>query len=306
MANSIEVIKPFADWAMQTSANIQLMGGIGSAALAHDGTRIDMDNKEVVVPDDFELSTQRDNGTLRDLDVLVQSSSPDAIDGVEEVVSLTIGNALEHSVFGFRSAEALARRQNHPLGFVAFKTFLSDRYEQSDGMVKSLVPFSVPIDPESLETWTLAIGDMRVPIPNPAMSLINYTNRSITGVRPKDKDKLDKIITTTFSKEPLLREWAVDGPGREQAILGSVLRSLTADKNHGDPLGLDLSIMTPAELIQHASFMFPDLDARVQRVILGTAMFKAGALASLEANPTIVALWQAHAEPHADTITKNK
>ncbi len=306
MANSMDVIRPFAEWVEAHSADIQLMGGIGSAALADIDTVIDVNAREVIVPDGFELPTQRNNGTLRDLDVLVKSSSRDDIGFVEAAVAETVGEDLEHSVFGFKSADALQRRIDNPLGFVAFKTFLSDRYEYSDGMVKSLVPFSVPVDPDSLETWSLVTKDMRIPIPHPAMSAINYTNRSISGIRPKDRAKLAIVIESSFAKVPQLKEWAIDGPGREQAILGYLLRSLTPRKDHSDPLGMGMGVpLTPQQLIEQSAFMYPELDKVVQRTVLGMAMFKASGLSLFESNATIVSLWQSHGESHLDSVVKN-
>jgi len=206
MTNSIDVLRPLAEALDKEPIEVQIIGGVNSAALVHPDTVIDADSKTVIAPSLLHLPTQRNDAakTRRDLDILVKSSNPDVIERVERIVDETVGTALERSVFGIVPEKVLRRQLRHRFGFTALKTFLSDRYvhpddidtpdgvDSPDRMIRSLFPFGVPIDSESLESWTLTVGDMHVPIPNPAMSIINYTTRSISGVRPKDKKKLKK------------------------------------------------------------------------------------------------------------------
>lgn len=308
MTNSIDVIKPFIEAIERdkTAPNIQIIGGVGSAALEHPDTIIDIHNKEVIAPDSLYLDTYRPNGSLRDLDVLVLSSDRKDIDLVNGYMAETVGSSLELSAFGIKPAESLRKQMRSPLGFTALKTFLSDRYDMPDGMVKSLFPFSVPIDPESLEPWTLSIGNNHIPIPNPAMSVINYTNRSIGGIRPKDLAKVNSMADSVFSKAPELRDWAIEGPGASQADLGLLLRSLTPNRKHADIFNINRQILPTSGLIKHESFILPELTTREKQLMVGMATIKATLLSSVESNSTIVKLWQKlGGEQRASSIVNN-
>jgi hypothetical protein len=176
----------------------------------------------------------------------------------------------------------------------------------SDGMVKSLFPFAVPLDMESLETWTLSVGNMHAPIPNPAMSIINYTNRSISGVRPKDAAKVERMAASVFDKSPELRDWALDGPGSKQVELGLLLRSLSPDGGHVDYFKIGRPIIPQDDLIEHEMFMLPNLSEKRKRRIARLAVIKANGLSFFESNPMVVALWQKFVERRIDTVVKNK
>ncbi|MEI7539724.1 MAG: hypothetical protein WCJ36_03095 [Candidatus Saccharibacteria bacterium] len=308
MTNSIDVIKPFIEVMArdELAPDIQIIGGVGSAALEHPDTVIDTRNKEVIAPDSLYLDTYRPNGSLRDLDVLVLSSDRKDIDLVNRYMTETVGDNLERSAFGIKPAELLRKQMCSPLGFMALKTFLSDRYDMPAGMVKSLFPFSVPIKPESLEPWTLSIGNSHIPIPNPAMSVINYTNRSIGGIRPKDLTKVSNMANSVFSKAPELRDWAVEGPGASQVNLGLLLRSLTPGRKHTDVFNINRPILTANDLIEHESFILPELTTREKQLMVGMATIKATLLSSVESNSTIVKLWQKlGGEQRASSIINN-
>jgi len=65
--------------------NIQIMGGIGSAALTHQETMIVPDEKRVIAPADLSLPQYRPDGNLRDFDALVLSTSQARVDEVKEI-----------------------------------------------------------------------------------------------------------------------------------------------------------------------------------------------------------------------------
>jgi hypothetical protein len=302
--------------------NVQIIGGINTVALTHPETVIDFKAKEVIAPTNLDLPTVRDDkaGTLRDVDIFVKSSDPREIHNVSEFAEVTIGSELEKSIFGIVPGEALESQMRHPLGIAAFKTFLSDRYEvtgklelpdgmiPSSGMVKSLFPFAVPLDEEALETWTLTVGRMHAPIPNPAMSVINYTTRSISGVRPKDAKKVENMAEAVLKKSPELRDWALDGPGAPQVELGLLLRGLTPKKAHVDYFDSGKPVLTPQEMTESELFMLPNIRTTEKLHIIGRAAHKAVVLNFFESNPTFVSIWQNGIERTRliDNIVKNK
>ncbi len=308
--NSLDIIQPFIQQ-MSDASDMQIIGGVGTAALTQPNVYIDSCHKEVVVPAGFSLSDRRDDGTLRDVDVLVTSSNPDRVAEIESILQQTVGDRLELSVFGIQRHEVLQRQLSQPFGFIAFKTFLADRYEktaESDEFTKSLFPFAVTLPVETLDPWTLVIGDrQRIPVPHPGVTIANYMSRSISGVRPRDKVKLNKVVHTTFDQSPEIKEWLIDGPGKSQLELATVIASLKRHVKKSLSLvdGVDVTLYSSEELIHHESYMLKELDIADRRRTLAVASFKANALHFFESHPSMVGLWRRFAERHAALITKN-
>lgn len=307
--DSLEIIRPYVE-RIQDQPDVQIMGGLGSAALASSDVSISYGAKEVRVPAGFSLPSHRPDGSLRDADILVLSGDASRIAEVDAELQQIVGNSLERSVFGVRPKEALVAQMQNPLGFRAFRTFVSDRYDLGDNqLVKALYPFSVPIHPESLETWSLHIGDeRRIPIPHPGTTIANYTNRSISGIRPKDVDKVAAVAHNVFTKAPELREWLVDGAGASQLELSAVVASLSRDRRAIEHVlhGIQLPAYTHAQLIEHDAFIPRELTStRTKQQIIATAAFKAEGLHFFESNKYIVSAWQKYAEKRAGAIVKN-
>lgn len=293
--NSIDVIRPFAA-SVEHRTDVQIVGGLGSVALLDTRTVIDAGNQTIIAPDDLYLSTQRDNGSRRDIDVLVTSSDPARIGEVVDTLNEAVGDDLERSVFGFRSAAQLDRIFAHPMGPLAAGTFLADRYGElgnggeATSAEKSLFPFRVPLSAEAMEPWRLEIGQSSFWIPNPAVTVLNYSHRSISGLRGKDEAKIARVSERVFADAPELRDWIIDGPGRSQAELTSLINSL---RPHPPilPLPYDRRFSLE-EMANHEAFGPRQEDELAKRAILGTAAFKARGLAWFEHNEAIVAAWQ--------------
>ena len=310
--NSLEIIQPFID-RIADDTDVQIMGGLGTAALVMSDVEINTATKEVIAPEGFFLPAHRDDGTKRDVDVLVLTSDQVRIAEVDAILKDSIGNGLERSVFGIRPQNALRKQINKPLGFRAFRTFLSDRYEADSetpgAYVKSLFPFAVPIEPEALETWTLVMGDdqSRIPIPHPGATLANYASRSISGLRPRDYDKITHVADNVFTRSPEVKEWLVDGPGKPLIELSTMIASLRKPGLTSTSLidGLHVRTFTHDELIEQPSFMLPEQPEQRKRAIIGEAAFKATALHAFESNPLVVMLWRHFLERRAGAIVKN-
>lgn len=310
--NSLEIIQPFID-RIDDARDVQIMGGLGTAALVQSGVEILSSSKEIIAPEGFYLSAHREDGTLRDVDVLVLSSEADRVESIDTLLEASIGNNLERSVFGIRPHSALEAQLANPLGFRAFRTFLSDRYEASPdargGYVKSLFPFSVTLPKEALETWTLIMGDdeTRIPIPHPGTTLANYASRSISGLRPRDKDKITQVAENIFTLAPEIKEWLVDGPGKSQIELSTLIASLRNPDQADISLidGLHVRTYSHDALVEHENFMIPDYSPRNKKSVIGRAVFKANGLHSFESNPWVVTLWRQLAERKASAIVKN-
>lgn len=310
--NSLEIIQPFID-RIADADDVQIMGGLGTAAFLQSVVEIDTNAKEVIIPDNLYLSAHRDDGTKRDVDVLVLSSDQSRVQEVDDLLFDSIGDSLERSVFGIHPNEALERQRANPLGFRAFRTFLSDRYEDSahssGAYLKSLFPFAVPLDPETLETWTLVMGkeETRIPISHPGATLANYTNRSISGLRPRDKEKIAQVAENVFALAPEIRDWMLDGPGKSQIELSTAIASLRRPSEANMSLihGIPISTHSHDDLVELPSFMNPEYSHCQKRSIIGRSVLKAHALHAFESSPAIIKLWHQFAERKVDAIVKN-
>jgi hypothetical protein len=292
--NCIDIAGPFRDElaARPDLPDVQIMGGIGSIALQHPRTVILLDERRIVAPADFLTDTEtaagqatqrglarfREDGTLRDFDLLVVSADPDQIAEVEAVAERTVGDALDISAFGFHGPEDLEEQIANPLGLFALRTFVSDRSLDAAGnMQKYLFPFAVPLEKEVLENWTLEIGDQEFQVANPASTVLNYLTRSISGIRGvKDGPKVQKMAAEIFGKEPELAEWCVDGPGQSQMELAAILQTLR--RSSSLPLSkrtlnvggaLEIKAGSVRALADHEAFVIADAPTDVQDAILG-------------------------------------
>lgn len=295
-------IRPFVE-TFAGDPTVQIIGGVGTAALCSPLSEIDLSTKTITVPDDFTLSTRRPDGTLRDVDVLVLSSDNTRIRRVQNDLASTLEGALEPSVFGIRPARQVQRQLAYPLHPANLGIFLGDRYESpnGDGYVRALFPFVTPLSQESLEPWTLQRGDMAIPVPNPATSLINYFSRSISGLRNKDAAKVQDMAVKIFSKSPELRDYIQTGPLKNELELVRVIASLSGVPT---PNILDKRPLHAIDqLSEHRHFMAKMLPPGLRQLIIGTTLVKARGLQVFERNTAIVTFWQKYIERSAGIIT---
>lgn len=297
------------------------MGGIGSAALTHAGTEIFPAERRITTSPDFledpavrmALDPIRADGSRRDLDVLVLSADEEAIAMVEAAAERTVDGQLDVSVFGLHKAVELREQVANPFGWRAFKTFVSDRYLWESGRVdKALFPFGVELDREALETWSLEIGAEEFPVANPSSTVLNYLTRSISGLRPKDADKVDAMAGQVFAKAPELAEWAVDGPGKSQMELASILQtlrrgsSLPLSKRQLEVGGvLKIRAGSVRALNDHPAFMLRHDSADTRDAALAWAVVKARGLGIGESQDWVVTIFRKYFEEMVDGITKN-
>lgn len=290
--NCIEILRPFGD-ALEGVKDVQIVGGIGSLALSNPESRIDMLTNTIVAPPDFYIPSRRANKTVRDVDVMVATTDQARINQVVDTLRETVGDEMERSVFGLQKYERLQAQAVSPLGFRAISAVVSDRYEKPNGeLFKAVFPFAVPMDPLSLETWTLDVNGVRLPVPHPGMMLINYSQRSIAGLRGKDRGKLFQVRDKVYSEAPEIKGWIMDGPGATQAELTKIINSL-AQRKRDDNILPETGYLTRAGIARHEAFLVRDNDDwMVQRATLAIAAFKAVNLARLEANGVVVDTWQ--------------
>jgi hypothetical protein len=313
--NCVDIVMPFRNQLEKAHLldGVQLIGGIGSAALTDEASIILPDEATVIAPDGLYLPQHRADGNLRDLDVLVLSSNPGRIRMIEMMAKASIGDELEISVFGLRNAEHVEKQMAHPvLGLKALKTFVSDRYVERDGSIDKVVfPFSVPLEAAAMESYALEVKGAVFPIASPPGALMNYATRSISGLRPKDADKVEDMAANVFGKVPDYVDWIRTGPGRSQLELARVLHSLQGPSSFEQArtltLGgaIDIVPMPIRALFEHEAFMLSDEDRRTQENALAWARVKSAVLHKAESYEEVVRLYQKWAERLFDGITKN-
>lgn len=328
MRNCVDIVRPFIAEMAEHHPEIefQVVGGTGSAALALADTFILPADGIVETPSGLNVPQFRDEKrrNKRDLDLLVLTTSATAVEQITAVAGSIIGKDLKKSVFELKPASVLRHQQGHP--FVPnMKSFLSDRYvEEVDGQVtelwKGLYPFLVSVDVATLETYHLHVDgdDVLTPIPHPGSTLLNYLTRSISGIRPKDEEKLlgtrdKKGIAEVVLGDPELKQWVLDGPGKNLFYLARVLHGLRQPVDNQKPLRLtdDVSLdpINPRTLpFDSRVFVFAtelaDLPAGSARA-LRMAQMKSRVVHKGESNKSVVNTWQKFMEGIIGKIIHN-
>lgn len=315
--NCVEIISPFVASISDAPVPVQLMGGVGSFALLQPETEIRAEEKLVVLPRDMNLDgigQYRDDGNLRDADILVLSSDHRTVKNIEELANDMIGNDLEVSVFGLHRLAHWQKQIEHRRLSLALR-WLSDRYvEESSGQItnatKALYPFAVDLDRGCLDTWhTVTHRHDPIPGPHPGTVILNYLTRSISGLRPKDENKVQRMAANVFDKEPEILDWIVDGPGQTQLELADALHTLREpdDARQDLIIGGRLYIVAgrPSALSSHPAFVSSG-DKETDDSILKWSRRKARLLHVFESDPRIVTSYQRYLEQPLSFVTKNK
>jgi len=309
--NTFDIVRPFAQQ-ISERLDVQILGGVGTAALEDPRSEIDFYRGEVYTPTDIYQSSLRDDGTLRDIDVLLLSSDPNKVAELEADLEQTVGDDLQREVFPVRPYTIISEQMARPFGGRVLRTFVSDRYDSAPGSdeayIKALFPFAVPIDPTSLIPWTVITADgTRIPIPNPGTTITNYTNRSISGLRYKDTDKMTRIAHSMLEIAPEMREWIMDGPGASQLELSRLIASLHTPGQANYPLvdGITVNTLTHKQLRDSEHFMVPAMPGLLRYEAVAMAAFKSRRLRWFEKHDWIVTKWHQYGEPRAAAIVKN-
>ena len=73
IGDAVDIARGFVDELYKggLASDVQIIGGVGSAALGNSGVELYPEDKLIVVPERYKLPRYREDGTLRDLDVLV-------------------------------------------------------------------------------------------------------------------------------------------------------------------------------------------------------------------------------------------
>lgn len=315
--NCVELVVPLVQELDSEGIKFQIMGGIGSVVLAGEFVPVGQD-RTIHTRDKIHLSQFRDNGSKRDVDVLVLSDDEAETKRVEEIADEVIGDGLKLSIFGLKTYWDLAKQRRQPTRSLT-RVFLADRYKGSHpaaGCHKSLFPFIAPIDPEAMETWYVPVqhggANTLVPIPHPGATILNYATRSVSGIRPKDRKKLDSISTNIHQNFPGIRTWIHDGPGRDQLLFARMIHSLrqpVGNQSQNLTIGniVDEPTVDLESILRDSNYsMVSGLPASLRRIILHATRAKAQVVHWGESKEELVTVFQNVLEDKFDKIVKNR
>lgn len=159
-----------------------IVGGLGLHAVTN-ATEIDWDNHVVCLSNRAYLPCLRDNGTVRDLDVLAQTTNKSVTKAVRQELTDALGSKLVISTFGVKPY----KENSHGI-----LDFVGDRHMDNEGWLYwRLGGIETEIPLTSLDQWFVKRDSETVcAILNPVSQLGAYACRSITGLRPKDEEKV--------------------------------------------------------------------------------------------------------------------
>lgn len=293
--NSVDVIRPVVE-RLGDARDYQILGGIASVALRHPELSIDMDARELRVPN-LVLGTRRPNNSKRDADILVTTSNQERVQEVKAIAKEELQGKLALAVCSIHSRGTLKHLYDTAISRpIGSRSFTSDRFEanaEGTAFEKVLSPFAVPLDAATLEQWRLIINDeYSFPVSHPGATLANYTQRSLSGIRPKDYDKTLEAAANLFAKEPELLTWLKDGPGDSQMRLTQILYSLRIQQVDAIQIlgGVELPILTHQELADSPYFMAPHDTEEDRARSVAFAAFKARRNHAVESKPWLVNL----------------
>lgn len=158
--------------------NFCIIGGTSMGAhaeIAPGITRLQAEDDQSVV---------RDNGTLRDIDIIVPTADRGVFDLVTKSARDLAANRMKVSTFCLSPA-------HRPRSMAHLTRWVSRRVVQEDGTIHhELYPFSAPL-PDGVFSHTLQFPDGNTaPTMDPLYANLSYRLRSIGGLRPRDADKV--------------------------------------------------------------------------------------------------------------------
>lgn len=226
--------------------NYMVLGGIASSALRHPDTKFDPFpiGGIVCATADAAEPIIRENGTRRDIDVLVTGVLDDEKSRkIKETVREATGGQLVVSVFDFDT------HNPHYSALAKAKAGVSHRTVDEDGTLRyELYPLSQVVAPETYEPWHLVTSaGLKVNVLNPAGHVLAYRMRSISGTRTKDESKVAEMASNVLVV-PELRQAIHEGPFLDWlAFAEAIPRILSKQMGLGD--GILVPEATKAALV---------------------------------------------------------
>lgn len=168
----------------------RVLGGIAAHAILNANT-IYWKDRVIEVDQKAQLSTKRDNGTVRDIDTLIVSSVNQEVNKAKEALIDVVGSDLSVSVFGLRKKVKAKKTLIPNMDFVSHRTI-----DDEGGFYIHLDKVETALTDDWYDAWEVRRPQDNAPLfqtLSPIAIEAGYRMRSITGVRPKDQDKVEKL-----------------------------------------------------------------------------------------------------------------
>lgn len=179
--------KGFAEFASKLKDRCSVMGGVALHAATYGC--IDWGERAINIGNDTVLPQYRENGTRRDVDVLVHDTDKLIMDDCRKGIQEIIDEELTASVF---------RLWDYDENRSGYFDLLGRQYIDKSGRTfwrTSGIETELPI--ESLEAWSIIRNGRAVcEVLNPVAQLGAYMNRSINGEKLKYADKISRLRNT--------------------------------------------------------------------------------------------------------------
>lgn len=241
-----------------------VVGGLATAALRHPQTIIHAEGT-IEATYDADIPAYRPNGTLRDVDILVDAVlDKRTMNHAKSVAQMVLDNRLEVSLFGFDDASAHAADKF---------SFLSRRVKDAQGQrYHQLGAVKQPVSSESYDPWRLVLpNNKELPVLHPVGHILAYRSRSVSGLRPKDTEKFYEMANKIFTHTAFRQELS---------------EGLFADWN---------TFANTIAAIRHGRQPRPELlRDNTSRAEIAAMRWQGRLLKTLEAHPKIVDICQSH------------
>lgn len=196
LSETLPIIQPLI---YKEDMGMVYVGGLPTDFLLSPGATIDLDHKIVNVEGDVTAPLFRSNGTLRDIDLVCFTDDVAVLRRLNDTIRNTLleSGRLDEipkiSISGYEKDI----RSNSYLQLVSQISRKDNQTHLSLGPIHEAIEASV-----FEESWTILHNELALPIHHPIIHMSNYRIRSLAGLRPKDKEKINRLETklrTSFS-----------------------------------------------------------------------------------------------------------
>lgn len=188
----IPILRELEQFCQEQGIDHRFVGGVSFGGLLNDKTicKIDIPNRTMYLKDYNPPFLMRLDGTLRDIDIILFEKDKKKIQLLKDFVEKLRKTYLPFPLISIEATiyPSLGRR-NPALQFVTAYEVDSDNHLH--------LAFDViiyPISWRSVEAWTLVLDNkVKLTVRNPIADFYAYSFRSPSGIKPKDKSKVEQL-----------------------------------------------------------------------------------------------------------------